>query len=109
MSPVQNEFPMPANAYPPGAPPQNLTVSPDMAAGKPIQSQVGSHPAVIMPGGVAGALRQFAGQEVFTLDPDLRLALEDMCQAANGARWKEAWPQWLAQMANDALKNFLGQ
>jgi hypothetical protein len=89
-----NEFPTPANLRPAQAP-----------TPKPSPSSAPS-PA---PATLAGAFRAFAGQESFTLDPDLKLALEDMCQAANGARWREAWPTWLAEMTNEGLRQMLGR
>lgn len=92
---TQNEFPQPANARPPVAP----TAGPE----PPAATTFPAH-------GLAGDnLRRLAGQEVFRLDPDLRLALEDMCQAAEGSRWRERWVEWLSRMVNDSLKNYLGQ
>lgn len=93
MPSATNEFPMPANARPP-EPPQAT----DTAA------RVANHHRAI-----ATSLAPFTGQETFILDPDLRLALEDMCQAAEGRGWRERWPEWLSRMVNDSLKNYLGQ
>jgi hypothetical protein len=91
-SPVhaQNEFPEPANARPPLPP------------APPVASRV--VPAANQPPNLASALRGFAGQEVFTLDPDLRPALEDMCQAALGRNWREGWSAWLSKMVSEALQ-----
>jgi len=95
MPQATNEFPMPANLRPPVAP----TTPP---AGQPTSSTPSST-------NLASALRSFAGQETFRLDPDLRLALEDQCMAAEGSRWRERWPEWLNQMVNDGLRDLLGR
>jgi len=91
-----NEFPMPANLRPAQAPSQPTPPAPTASP-------------TVSPTSVANAFRAFAGQEIFVLDPDLKMALEDMCQAANGARWREAWPGWLSQMTNEGLRNLLGR
>jgi hypothetical protein len=98
MSSTQNDFPQPANARPP-APPA------DQPARPPVTSPVGSHQTIDM----AGALRSFTGQESFVLDPDVRLALEDLCQAAEGRNWKAAWPKWLNEMINESIRGYLGR
>lgn len=88
-APEQNEFPQPANARPPSPPASQL--------------QPADQP------NLAAAIRRFAGQETFSLDPDLRLVLEDQCSAAEGSRWKERWAGWLNQTVNDSLKNYYGR
>lgn len=93
---VQNEFPQPANARPP-SPPADRPVQPaSLASAGP-------------PADLASAFRSFAGQERFVLDPDVRLALEDLCQAAEGRNWKAAWPGWLNQMVNESIRGYLGR
>jgi hypothetical protein len=86
-----NEFPMPANLRPPAPPsaPPATNPTPDPSP--------------------FARLRLLAGQEVFTLDPDLRLALEDMCQAAEGTHWRERWQGWLSQIANEGIRSYLGR
>ena len=87
-APVQNEFPQPANARPPVAPATSaLPTAP--------------HPDTL------ARLFAPAGQETFTLDPDLRPVLEDMCQAALGRNWREGWQGWLSKMVSEALQNYL--
>ena len=93
MTMATNEFPSPANA-------------------RPVQMPAELKPATAptpAPTTLAAAFRTLAGQESFTLDPDLRLALEDMAQAANGARWKECWAAWLTEMVNEGLRQMLGR
>ena len=99
MTMATNEFPMPLNLRPaqPPAPPAAAPASPSLTGTSP------------SPATLAGAFRSFAGQESFVLDPDLKLALEDMAQAANGAHWKQAWPAWLAEMTNEGLRQMLGR
>jgi hypothetical protein len=89
MDVVQNEFPMPANAVRPAPP----------AAPAPSVSATN----------LAYAFRTFAGQESFVLDPDLKLALEDQCAAAEGSHWREQWPKWLNEMVNEGLRQMLGR
>lgn len=101
MPPVQNEFPQPANARPPSPPADRPASHP---ASQPV-SPVGSHSTIDM----AGALRQFSGQETFVLDPDCRLALEDLCQAAEGRNWEKRWAGWLNEMVNESIRGYLGR
>lgn len=88
MPPTQNEFPQPANARPPAGPTSG-TLS--------------------QPANLGDVLRAFNNQQAFRLDPDLKLALEDMAGAAMGAKWREGWFEWLSQMVNDSLRNYMGQ
>ena len=90
MPPVQNEFPQPANLRPPAPPADKL-------------------PATAPSINPLAALRMLAGQESFTLNPDLRMALEDMASAAEGRNWKATWPAWLQQMINESLRSYLGR
>ena len=84
------EFPMPANLRPSAPPPAT--------------------PDAIYEGAPMKIPFMYAlGQESFRLDSDLRLALEDMCQAAEGSRWRERWPEWLSVMVNDGLRGMLGR
>ena len=106
MPTAQNEFPMPANARPPAPPADKMPTQPTSQA-SPVgpSSPVGSHQTIDM----AGALRSFTGQETFVLDADVRLALEDLCQAAEGRNWKQAWPRWLNEMVNESVRGYLGR
>ena len=92
MTMATNEFPSPANARPVQMPEPKAVLAANSA-----------------PTTLADAFQRFAGQESFVLDPDLRPAIEDMASAAEGSRWKEQWPQWLNQLVNDALRNYLGR
>ena len=74
-----NEFPMPANLRPPAPPPDK--------------------PA---PTTLAAAFRSFAGQETFTLDPDLRLTLEDMACG-------RPWGPFIQETITEALRFYLGR
>ncbi len=56
-----------------------------------------------------GVLAQLFNQDVVTIDPDLKPALEDMCSAGLGAQWRSEWPRWLSRMVNDSLRAYLGQ
>ncbi len=55
------------------------------------------------------ASRVLPGGDVFILDPDLRLALEDMCAAAEGPQWRQHWTTWISQVVNDGLRAYLGR
>lgn len=108
MPPSQNEihqFPQPANARPPAPPADRMPTQPASPASQASTSPVGSHATVDM----ASALRQFTGQESFVFDGDVRMALEDMCGAAEGKNWKARWPQWLSQFINEAVRGYLGR
>ena len=50
------------------------------------------------------AVMQMLGMQTFRLDPDLRLALEDMQQATG-----EPWPTFLEKAVNESLREWLGR
>lgn len=85
------EFPMPANAR-----------RPETATAMTHATSTAAQP----PRTLANILAP-VGQETFVLDPDLRLALEDMCSAALGRNWREGWSQWLGKLVSEALQSYL--
>jgi hypothetical protein len=89
-----NEFPMPANLRPSSGP---------MPASQPASQPAGS-PAP-RPADLATAFRSFAGHETFTLDQDLKPALQDM----HASMREKTWQQFLQEVVNDAIRNWLGR